>query len=157
VAIEHGADLVVCYDPSRPYTNPVSHTARRGERGAPLADHGMLAVINQVFRSMLHSRLHLALHQYREDPSFHGDIILIEPTDTDDTCFRMFPMNLWERRRAADLGYLSVTTAIDAHWETLSRVFERHGVGVNRRGIDNSAARIRETLLEDERLLEDAG
>ena len=157
VAIEHGADLVVCYNPFRPFNNPVSHTARRGERGAPLADHGMLAVINQVFRSMLHSRLHLALNQYREDPSFHGDIILIEPADSDETFFHMFPMNFWERRRAADLGYLSVTMAIDAHWETLSRVFERHGVTVNRRGIDKSADRIREALLEDQSLLEDAG
>ena len=47
--------------------------------------------------------------------------------------------------------------AIDAHWETLSRVFERHGVTVNRRGIDKSADRIREALLEDQSLLEDAG
>src|SRR5258705_3211006 len=61
VAIEHGADLVVCYNPFRPYNNPVSRISRRGEPGAPLADHGMLAVLNQVFRSMLHSRLHLAL------------------------------------------------------------------------------------------------
>jgi NTE family protein len=157
VAIEHGADLIVCYNPFRPFNNVVSRTARRGERGSPLADHGMLAVMNQVFRSMLHSRLHLALNQYREDPSFTGDIILIEPTDSDDTFFNMFPMNFWERRRAADHGYLSVTMAIDAHYETLSRVFERSGVTVSRRGIDQGAERIRESLLEDQSLLEDAG
>jgi len=157
VAIEHGADLVVCYNPFRPFNNPVSRTSRRGERGAPLADHGMLAVMNQVFRSMLHSRLHLALNQYRDDPSFHGDVIVIEPTDSDDTFFNMFPMNFWERRRAADHGYLSVTMAIDAHYETLSRVFERSGVSVSRRGIDEGAGRIRESLLEEQSLLEDAG
>lgn len=157
VAIEHGADLVVCYNPFRPFNNPVSRISRRGERGAPLADHGMLAVMNQVFRSMLHSRLHLALNQYRDDPNFHGDIILIEPTDSDETFFNMFPMNFWERRRAADHGYLSVTMAIDAHYETLSRVFERSGVAVSRRGMDESAGRIRESLLEDQSLLEDAG
>lgn len=156
VAIEHGADLIVCYNPFRPFNNTVSRTARRGERGSPLADHGMLAVINQVFRSLLHSRLHLALNQYREDPNFHGDIILIEPTDSDETFFNMFPMNFWERRRAADHGYLSVTMAIDAHYETLSRVFERSGIAVSRRGMDASAERIRESLLEDQSLLEDA-
>lgn len=157
VAIEHGADLVVCYNPFRPFNNAVSRTSRRGEAGAPLADHGMLAVMNQVFRSMLHSRLHLALNQYREDPNFHGDIILIEPTDSDETFFNMFPMNFWERRRAADHGYLSVTMAIEAHYETLTRVFERNGVTVSRRGIDEGAGRIRESLLEDQGLLEDAG
>ncbi|MEW6272751.1 MAG: patatin-like phospholipase family protein [Thermodesulfobacteriota bacterium] len=158
VAIEHGADLIVCYNPFRPFNNPVVRGSRRGEHGSPLANHGMLAVMNQVFRAMLHSRLHLALGQYREDPSFRGDIVLIEPTDTDETFFNMFPMNFWERRRAADHGYLSTTMAIDAHYETLSRVFERHGLAVSRRHMDASASRIRESLLEDPALLEaDAG
>src|SRR5262249_42128644 len=71
VAIEHGADLIVCYNPFRPFNNPVlPGKRRRGELGTPLADYGMLAVLNQVFRSLLHSRLHLALHQYRENPDF---------------------------------------------------------------------------------------
>jgi len=156
VAIEHGADLVVCYNPFRPYNNPVQPGRRRGDRGTPLADHGMLAVMNQVFRSMLHSRLHLALNQYREDPNFRGDIILIEPTDTDETFFNMFPMNFWERRRAAEHGYLSVTMAIEAHYETLTRVFERYGIAVSRREMEDGASRIRESLLEDQSLL-DAG
>jgi hypothetical protein len=48
--------------------------------------------------------------------------------------------------------------AIDAHYETLSRVFERYGLGVSRRTMDASASRIRESLLEDQGLLEaDAG
>lgn len=156
VAIEHGADLIVCYNPFRPYNNPVVPGSRRREPGAPLADHGMLAVINQVFRSLLHSRLHLALSHYREDPSFNGDIILIEPTDTDQTFFNMFPLNFWERRRAAEHGYLSVTMAIEAHYETLTRILERYGLVVSRREIEEGASRIRESLLEDQSLL-DAG
>lgn len=158
VAIEHGADLIVCYNPFRPYNNSVRLGRRRGEPGTPLADHGMLAVMNQVFRSMLHSRLHLALNNYREDPSFHGDIILIEPTDTDETFFNMFPMAFWERKRAAEHGYLSVTNAIEAHYETLSRIFERYGVTVSRREMQEGASRIRESLQEEQGLLEaDAG
>ena len=47
--------------------------------------------------------------------------------------------------------------AIDAHYDTISRVFERSGVTVSRRGIDEGAGRIRESLLEDQSLLEDAG
>ncbi|HEY8514438.1 MAG TPA: patatin-like phospholipase family protein [Candidatus Binatia bacterium] len=158
VAIEHGADLIVCYNPFRPFNNTIERERRRGERGTALADHGMLAVLNQVFRALLHSRLHLALNQYRDDPNFHGDIVLIEPTDTDETFFNMFPMNFWERRRAADHGYLSTKMAIDAHYETLSRVFERHGLTVSRRHMEESASRIRESLGDDEALLEaDAG
>lgn len=157
VAIEHGADLIIAYNPFRPFNNEVraDHEGRR-THGAPLADHGLIAVVNQVFRSMLHSRLHLGLNQYREDPNFRGDIILIEPSDTDDTFFNMFPLNFLERKQAADHGYLSVSSSIDAHHETLSRIFERYGLPVNPRPMDASADHIREGLRADERLL-DAG
>lgn len=146
VAIEHGADLVVCYNPFRPFNNEVKPGPhRRREPGTPLAEHGLLAVVNQVFRSLLHSRLHLGLHQYREDPNFRGDIVLIEPTDTDDTFFNMFPLNFLERKRAAEHGYLSVSQSIDGHFDTLSRIFERYGLGVSARPVQEGAERIRET------------
>ncbi len=150
VAIEHGADLVICYNPFRPFNNQVPPGPhRRGEIGAPLADHGMLAVLNQVFRSLLHSRLHLALHQYRDNPDFTGDIILIEPTDTDDTFFRMFPMNFWERRRAAAHGYLSVGQSIDAHYDAIKTVLERYGLTMGRRRVREGTERLREEALEE--------
>lgn len=157
VAIEHGADLVIAYNPFRPFNNEVrpDHEGRR-THGAPLADHGLIAVVNQVFRSMLHSRLHLGLNQYRDDPNFRGDIILIEPSDTDETFFNMFPLNFLERKQAADHGYLSVTNSIDAHHEALSRIFERYGLPVNAREMDDGAERIREGMRPDERIL-DAG
>lgn len=154
VAIEHGADLVIAYNPFRPFNNEVraDHQGRR-THGAPLADHGLIAVANQVFRSLLHSRLHLGLNQYREDPNFRGDIILIEPSDSDDTFFNMFPLNFLERKQAADHGYLSVSSSIDAHQEALSRIFERYDLRVNPRPMDEGADRIREQLGPDEFLL----
>ncbi len=157
VAIEHGADLIIAYNPFRPFNNEVrpDHQGRR-TRGAPLADHGLIAVVNQVFRSLLHSRLHLGLNQYREDPSFRGDIILIEPSDTDETFFNMFPLKFLERKQAADHGYLSVSSSIDAHHEALSQIFERYGLPVNARPMADGAEKIREGLRPDELLL-DAG
>lgn len=151
VAIEHGADLIICYNPFRPFNNAVVRGRhRRGEPGTPLADYGMLAVLNQVLRALLHSRLHLALHQYRENPDFTGDIILIEPTDTDDTFFHMFPMNFWARRRAAAHGYLSVTASIDAHYETIAGILGRYGLVMERRKVREGAERIHEEALDDE-------
>jgi len=43
----------------------------------------MLTVLNQVLRTLLHSRLQLGIQQYQDDPSFQGDIILLEPGETD--------------------------------------------------------------------------
>jgi NTE family protein len=149
VAIEHGADLIVCYNPFRPFNNAVVHEGRRRrEPGAPLAEHGMLAVLNQVFRSMLHSRLHLALNQYREDPAFDGDIVLIEPTDTDETFFQMFPMNFWDRRRASAHGYLSVTSSIEANYDMIRGVFEHYALPIGRGKAREGAERMHEETLE---------
>src|SRR5215470_13348518 len=66
VAIEHGADLILCYNPFRPFSNRVVrryHPERNGYvlEGRPLADQGMLTVLNQVFRILLHSRLQLGI------------------------------------------------------------------------------------------------
>jgi predicted acylesterase/phospholipase RssA len=155
VAIEHGADLVICYNPFRPFNNTVvKGKHRRGEPGTPLAEYGMLAVLNQVFRSMLHSRLHLALHQYRDDPDFNGDIILVEPTDTDETFFQMFPMNFFDRRRAATHGYLSVTQSIEGNYGTLKSILERYGLVLGRHEAQETASRMHREALHPGRLLE---
>src|SRR5207253_8370087 len=74
--------------------------------GRPLASQGMLTVLNQVLRTLLHSRLQLGIQQYQDDPSFQGDIILLEPGETDLAFFKMAPLNLWAGRSAGAHGYL---------------------------------------------------
>lgn len=148
VSIEHGADLVVAYNPFRPFNNERIPGAARGEHGSALADYGLVAVVNQVFRALLHSRLHIGLNQYRDDPTFQGDIILIEPTDSDDTFFGMFPLDFWSRRRAAEHGYLSVAGSIAAHRDTLKDVLKRYGIRMDTSGAENGLARMREALPE---------
>jgi len=95
VAIEHGADLVICYNPFRPFSNRVRRTAKNGGyeiEGKLLGDDGLLMVINQVFRTLLHSRLQYGLRQYQDDPNFHGDIVVIEPKETDRHVFQLSAM-----------------------------------------------------------------
>jgi predicted acylesterase/phospholipase RssA len=146
VAIEHGADLVIAYNPFRPFNNERLAGATRGQHGSALADHGLFAVVNQVFRSLLHSRLHIGLNQYRDDPSFQGDIILIEPTDSDDTFFQMFPLDFWARRKAAEHGYLSVAGSIQAHYDTIETILRRYGIQMNPAPTHEGIERIREGL-----------
>ncbi len=133
VAIEHGADLVICYNPFRPYNNSTRPgAADRHASGAPLAEHGLVAVMSQVFRALLHSRLHLGLNQYREDPSFHGDIVLIEPSDTEESFLNAFPFWPGERQRAAEVGARSLEAALEADHDTVAEVFHRYGLTLAR-------------------------
>jgi predicted acylesterase/phospholipase RssA len=154
VAIEHGAELILCYNPFRPIYNRVipRPTGEPGVYvfdGAPLASQGLLAVLNQVFRTLLHSRLQYGLREFQRDPQFRGDIVLIEPREVDAHFFRMNPLAFWERRRAAEHGYLSVTQSIDRQFEDLRAILESYGIEISRREARSRLAQIRLAAAEE--------
>jgi predicted acylesterase/phospholipase RssA len=147
VAIEHGADLIICYNPFRPFTNravrdrdPLANARRTG--AVALTDRGLLTVLNQVLRTLLHSRLQLGLHQYLEDPRFRGDIVLIEPMEEDVTFFEMAPLDFRQRQAAALHGYESATRSLESNHDAIAHVLERHGLGLARGGPRPVAGRI---------------
>ena len=147
VAIEHGAELVICYNPFRPFHNRVvrrfvPEKGRYEIEGRPLASQGMLTVLNQVLRTLLHSRLQLGIQQYQDDPSFQGDIILLEPGETDLAFFKMAPLNLWAGRSAGAHGYLSVTQAIEAHYEMIRQILQTYGVLMSRKEVREGLERL---------------
>ncbi len=150
VAIEHGADLIVCYNPFRPFSNRVvrRYVPERQEyviEGKPLGDQGMLMVLNQVLRTLLHSRLQLGIRQYQDDPHFQGDIILIEPTDTDYVFFKMQPLNLFAGRSAGAHGYVSVTQSIEAHYDLIRQILQSYGVQMTRKEVREGLERLSQT------------
>jgi predicted acylesterase/phospholipase RssA len=130
VAIENGADLVICYNPFRPFLNLV----RPGAHGRPtgyLSEGGMLRVFNQSFRTLLHSRLALGLQVYLRDERFSGDIIVIEARETDQKFFGVNPLAFWRRAEAVRHGFESVRRTLLDHAEVLSPVLERYGLKLN--------------------------
>jgi predicted acylesterase/phospholipase RssA len=137
VAIEHGAQLVVCYNPFRPiYNRVIPRLTAEGHYvfdGVPLAMRGLVAVLNQVFRTLLHSRLQYGLREFQEDPSFRGDVIIIEPQESDVSFFRMNPLAFWERRVAAEHGYVSVTQSIERQFDRVRQILESYGIQLTRR------------------------
>ncbi len=137
VAVESGADLIICYNPFRPFHNRV--VARYSEEqkkqvveGRYISDRGLLSVLNQVFRILLHTRLAYGIDLYRRDPRFRGDIILIEPTEDDYKFFSMNPLALRERRRAARRGYDSVSESIERRYQPLRRILDAYGIVLKR-------------------------
>lgn len=137
VAIEHGAQLILCYNPFRPiYNRVIPRPGKDGQYvfdGVPLASRGLFAVLNQVFRTLLHSRLQYGLREFQEDPSFRGDIIVIEPQESDLSFFRMNPLAFWERNLAAEHGYVSVTQSIERQFERVRQILESYGIQLTRR------------------------
>jgi predicted acylesterase/phospholipase RssA len=127
VAIDHGADLVICYNPFRPFLNLVRHGSDGRPRGY-LAEGGLLRVFNQSFRTLLHSRLALGLQAYLRDERFSGDIVVIEARETDQKFFGVNPLAFWRRAESVQHGFESVRRTLLDHAEILAPVLERYGL-----------------------------
>jgi predicted acylesterase/phospholipase RssA len=126
VAIEQGADLVLCYNPFRPFLNPV---VREGSpRLHYLSDRGLRTVLNQVLRTMLHTRLALGLRAYLHDESFRGDIVVVEPRETDEAFFDLNPLAFWKRADAVTHGFESVRRTLLDHADVLGPLLARYGL-----------------------------
>lgn len=153
VAIEHGADLVICYNPFRPFSNRVRLAPKdgtdQGGGGRLLAETGILTVVNQVFRTLLHSRLQYGLRQYQEDPNFRGDIVVIEPKETDLRVFQLSAMAYWERLRAARYGYISVTESIQQNYDLIKQILGNYSILMTRKQTRAGVERIRDEDTED--------
>jgi len=102
----------------------------------------MLVVLNQVLRTLLHSRLQLGIRQYQDDPNFQGDIILIEPAETDLAFFKMAALDFWASRSAGAHGYLSVTQSIETHYELMRQILQTYGIQMTRREVREGLERL---------------
>jgi len=128
IAIEKGADLIVCYNPFRPFNHEsFSRNPENGKR-LNIAKDGIGAVLSQVLRTILHTRLMHGLDLYRNDPDFDGDIILIEPTEQDDLFFDMNPLSYISRKKACTRGFESVRDSLTGQYGLLSRILGSYGI-----------------------------
>jgi len=142
-------------NPFRPFSNRVTHRydSRSGKfvtEGTPLADQGIVTVLNQVFRTLLHSRLQYGLRQYQEDPNFTGDIIVIEPTETDTHFFGMNPLAFWEGPRAGRYGYVSATHSIQTHYDVVKQILQSYGILMTRREVREGLEKMQGFSIDDE-------
>jgi predicted acylesterase/phospholipase RssA len=120
VAVEKGADLVICYNP---------FTRIRYERdGRSLVDHGPAALGSQLFRILLGARLDIAKELLYRDETIDADVVFIEPTDDDFEFFRINPLRHSQKERAAEHGYRAIRAGILANHEPLTEIFATHGI-----------------------------
>jgi predicted acylesterase/phospholipase RssA len=148
VAVSHGAELIVCYNPFRPVDNKVMLQFLREKNefvseGRRLADNGVMTVLSQIFRTVFHTRLHHMIEQYAYDPHFTGDIVLIEPSASDMAFFDLNPLLFSNRLKAARLGFESVRNSVSDRYDDIEKIFKKYGVRMNRRAIEVDVKRLK--------------
>ena len=123
LAIQNGADLVICINPIVPFLNDTA----RGPLHGHLSNHGITWVLDQVMRIMLHGRMEYGMERYRrEHPEV--DILLIEPTRDDLRMFGYHIMRYGARRVVAEHGYRTALEYFRRNEARTRRLFRKHGI-----------------------------
>ena len=140
VALDAGADLVLCVNPIVPVD-----TARAVEEGimrrGKLVDRGMPGVLAQTFRTLIHSRLTTGIAAY-EQRYRDADVVLFEPRRDD---YQMFFTNIFSfdaRKAVVEHAYHATLESLRDRRETLGPVLARHGLRLRDDVLDNPAPRL---------------
>jgi predicted acylesterase/phospholipase RssA len=123
LAIQNGADLVICINPIVPLLNNTTGGPLRGH----LSNRGVTWVLDQAMRIMLHGRMEYGLERYRRDYP-EVDILLIEPTRDDVRMFGYNIMRYSARRVVAEHGYHTALTFFRKDARRYRRLFAKHGI-----------------------------
>ncbi len=137
LAIQSGADLVICINPIVPFLNDTAGGPLRGH----LSNRGVTWVLDQAMRIMLHGRMQYGLERYRrEHPEV--DILLIEPTRDDVRMFGYNIMRYSARRVVAEHGYHTALAYFRRNAGRYRRLFAKHGIAMaDPRGIPDVPSR----------------
>jgi predicted acylesterase/phospholipase RssA len=151
VALEAGADLVICINPIVPVD-----TAHAAEAGVPdpenLLGRGLPSVLSQTLRTLIHSRLEVGMAAY-ETRFKDADVVLLEPERDDYLMFFTNIFSFAERRTVAAHAYRSTRRYLLQNFDRLAPIFARHGVTL-RREVLEQPRELWDGLWEDGRVPE---
>lgn len=122
LAIEAGAELILCINPLVPLDSTRTHPDARYFR-----KHGIHTVLNQSVRALLHSSLRYHVKHLR-DKYPQVDIILIQPQWNDQHMFAYNPMHYRSRQQVAEHGFTSVMSGLLQPNHHFRPILTRHGI-----------------------------
>jgi NTE family protein len=126
VALEEGADLVLCVNPIVPVDTIRSvelGVMRRGQ----LVDRGLPTVLAQTFRTMVHSRMGAGLAAY-ETRYTDKDVLVFEPRRDDYEMFFTNVFSFSNRKAVCEHAYNSTRRKLWRNRVRLEPILARHGL-----------------------------
>ena len=136
VALDAGADLVLCVNPIVPVDTV--HSVELGVmRRGQLADRGLPTVLAQTFRTLVHSRMGAGLAAY-ETRYTDKDVLVFEPRRDDYSMFFTNVFSFSNRKAVCEHAYQSTRSKLWHNRRRIEPILERHGL------------RLRTEDLEDE-------
>jgi predicted acylesterase/phospholipase RssA len=121
IALEHGVDVLICLNPIVPYNAKIMYFPGK------LAEGGLLTVLSQALRSIIHSRVEIGLKSYSAKYP-DSDILLFEPSPEDAEMFFTNLFSITNRRRMCENAYQSTRAMLWKQREEIGQKLERHGL-----------------------------
>jgi predicted acylesterase/phospholipase RssA len=140
LAIERGANLVVCINPLVPFDSRGMEPFTKSKREY-LSEKGISSVIDQALRILTHSGLEYHIKQLRRRHP-EVDIILIEPRSDDYDMFFYNIMHYASRLVVAQHGFETVSLDLAEDYGRYKRILARHGIPISRRVLVSELAEI---------------
>ena len=129
VALREGAKLLICVNPLVPYDG--DRAASAGAKPVRLADRGLLTILSQTFRALIHSRMRVGMGRYaKEFPD--ADVVLFEPAQDDEVIFFANMFSYADRRRLAEHAYRHTLSELRRRARELRPILARHGLELDR-------------------------
>jgi predicted acylesterase/phospholipase RssA len=145
LAIERGANLVICINPLVPFDNRSKDSIPfLGPDGGYLSEKGGQFIAAQVMRIVIHSGLHYHIKQLRRQHP-EVDIILVEPRADDTAMFFHNIMRYSSRLTVARHGFESVTLDLAEDYPHYKSILDRHGIPISRRLVISELAEIQDS------------
>lgn len=129
VALDSGASLVFCINPLVPVDTRKAVQQNVLPAGQ-VVKRGLVSVLSQTVRTMIHSRMNLGLKSYdTEYPE--ADVILLEPPRDDHEDFFSNLFSFSSRRATCENAYEITRRSLLARKDELLPILEKHGLGLD--------------------------
>lgn len=149
VALEQGADLLLCINPLVPFDTRAPQAAPASGRVRavpPVVAGGLPSVLSQTFRTLIYSRLELGMKHYEH--AYPGrDIVLIEPDHNDPELYLANTFSYRQRRELAEHAYQQTRRWLRQQQTQLAPKLKRHGIVIDTRALNDPNAH----LLKEQR------
>jgi NTE family protein len=135
IALEHGVDVLICLNPIVPYNARVAHGAGK------LVEGGLLNVLSQTLRSIIHSRVARGMAGYNVTYP-DTDILLFEPDEEDAEMFFTNLFSTSNRRRMCESAYQHTRAMLWKNRAEIDRKLSRHGLRLKASVLQDSSLRL---------------
>ena len=129
VALESGATLVFCINPLVPVDTRQAVEKKLIPQGQ-VVERGLVSVLSQTVRTMIHSRMSLGLKAY-ETRYPDADVILLEPPRDDHEDFFSNIFSFSSRRSVVEHAFQVTRRSLWERRHELEPILAKHGLGLN--------------------------